>query len=116
MWRRGLLLSVLLGAASAAGPTRPFKPTALHQLRGGAGGSGGDGSVDSGGESGSLDVSPTATRLAPFCNKKGSRPETVRVLEHGLPAADQTHEVLYGECVCGARRVSFVKDGEKGLL
>ena len=113
-WHRGLLLSLLLGGASAAGSARLLKPTALLQLRGGGGGGNSSGSVDSSGGSGSLGVSPTATRLKPFCNKRGDRPETVRVLEHGLPEADQTHEVLYGERLRWAIRCARARRGGGG--
>ena len=38
---------------------------------------------------------PTIERLDPSCNVRGDRPASARLLEHSLPAALQTHEVLY---------------------
>ena len=40
-------------------------------------------------------IVPTSTPEKPSCCKKGDRPQAVRVLEHGLPPAAQTHEVIF---------------------
>ena len=38
---------------------------------------------------------PTSKREAASCSKRGDRPQAIRILEHALPTAQQTHEVLY---------------------
>ena len=40
-------------------------------------------------------VVPTSTLEKPSCCKKGDRAQAVRVLEHALPLATQSHEVIY---------------------
>lgn len=40
-------------------------------------------------------VIPASTREPTSCCKKGQRAKAVRVLEHALPIAQQTHEVIY---------------------